>query len=177
MELTDGKRYEIAPDAKSYRVTGFGTYGIRLDIKPDQILSPDKAHSLPTSYLLNDPSPKNLGQFFWRLSWPLMALNLVLFAIPLSFTNPRAGKSLNVVVAVLVFILYLNQHYGKLDYGRTVALVVGPDRASRIRAASDRLPVHPENLASALAAAGTDNRLLARSDGVRKKLCGLLHDI
>lgn len=37
-----------------------------------------------------------------------MALNLVLFAIPLSFTNPRAGKSLNVVVAVLVFILYLN---------------------------------------------------------------------
>lgn len=108
VELTDGKRYEIAPDAKSYRVTGFGTYGIRLDIKPDQILSPDKVYSLPTSYLLNDPNPKNLGQFFWRLSWPLMALNLVLFAIPLSFTNPRAGKSLNVVVAVLVFILYLN---------------------------------------------------------------------
>ena len=29
-------------------------------------------------------------------------------AIPLSYTNPRAGKSISLVLAVLIFILYLN---------------------------------------------------------------------
>ena len=38
----------------------------------------------------------------------MAALNLVLLAIPLSYTNPRAGRSLSLVIAVLVFILYLN---------------------------------------------------------------------
>ena len=29
-------------------------------------------------------------------------------AIPLSFTNPRAGRSLNIIFAVLIFIIYNN---------------------------------------------------------------------
>ena len=33
---------------------------------------------------------------------------LALFAIPLSASSPRAGRSLNLIVAALVFILYLN---------------------------------------------------------------------
>jgi lipopolysaccharide export system permease protein len=33
---------------------------------------------------------------------------LVFLAIPLSFTNPRAGRSLNIIFAVLIFIIYNN---------------------------------------------------------------------
>ena len=33
---------------------------------------------------------------------------LALLAIPLSYTNPRQGRSLSLVVAVLLFIVYLN---------------------------------------------------------------------
>lgn len=109
VELKNGRRYEAAPGKAGYEVTEFDSYGIRLDVKPDQVLSVDKAQALPTSKLWeNRDEPKNKGQFFWRLSWPFVALNLALLAIPLSFTNPRAGRSLNLVIAVLIYILYLN---------------------------------------------------------------------
>lgn len=107
-ELKNGRQYEIGEGGKSYRVTDFDRYGIRLDVKPDLVLGSDKANAIPVQSLLENPTPKNMGQIFWRLSWPFVALNLALLAIPLSVTNPRAGRSLNIVAAVLVFILYLN---------------------------------------------------------------------
>ena len=36
------------------------------------------------------------------------ALILALLAIPLSFVNPRAGRSLNLVMAILVYMIYNN---------------------------------------------------------------------
>ena len=33
---------------------------------------------------------------------------LALLAIPLSFVNPRAGRSLNLVLAILVYMIYNN---------------------------------------------------------------------
>jgi lipopolysaccharide export system permease protein len=39
---------------------------------------------------------------------PLSALVLALLAIPLSFVNPRAGRSLNLVLAVLIYMIYNN---------------------------------------------------------------------
>lgn len=109
VELKNGRRYEVTTGQSNFQVTEFDSYGIRLDVKPDQVLSVDKEQALPTSRLLENPgNPKGMGQFFWRLSWPFVALNLALLAIPLSFTNPRAGRSLNVFIAVLIYILYLN---------------------------------------------------------------------
>ena len=53
-------------------------------------------------------TPDQQAQIFWRFSWPAAAFLLALFAIPLSASNPRAGRSLNIIIAALVFILYLN---------------------------------------------------------------------
>ena len=53
-------------------------------------------------------SPYAKAEMVWRLCWPLCAFNLALLAIPLSYTNPRAGRSLSLILAVLIFILYLN---------------------------------------------------------------------
>ncbi|MGA0031943.1 MAG: LptF/LptG family permease, partial [Burkholderiales bacterium] len=36
------------------------------------------------------------------------ALILCLLAIPLSFVNPRAGRSMNIVLAILVYMVYSN---------------------------------------------------------------------
>jgi lipopolysaccharide export system permease protein len=35
-------------------------------------------------------------------------LILCLLAIPLSFVNPRAGRSMNIVLAILVYMVYSN---------------------------------------------------------------------
>jgi lipopolysaccharide export system permease protein len=39
---------------------------------------------------------------------PLMALLLMLLAIPLSFVNPRGGRSANLLIALLLSVLYTN---------------------------------------------------------------------
>ena len=38
----------------------------------------------------------------------MSALILSLLAIPLSFVNPRAGRSLNLVMAILIYMIYNN---------------------------------------------------------------------
>jgi lipopolysaccharide export system permease protein len=38
----------------------------------------------------------------------LSALVLSLFAIPLSFVNPRAGRSFTLILALLIFVIYNN---------------------------------------------------------------------
>jgi len=44
----------------------------------------------------------------WRFGIPISALVVTLLAIPLAYTNPRVGRSLNLIVAVLAFAIYLN---------------------------------------------------------------------
>jgi lipopolysaccharide export system permease protein len=63
---------------------------------------------MSTLDLLRDPSSRNLGELSWRVGLPASALILCLLAIPLSFVNPRAGRSMNIVLAILVYMVYSN---------------------------------------------------------------------
>ncbi len=109
VNLQNGRRYEGKPGSPEYRVTDFGSYALRLDVKPDQALQMTGVDVAPFPTLLAGYHKKVVqGEILWRISWPFVALNLILIAIPLSFTNPRAGRSLNMVVALLIFIFYLN---------------------------------------------------------------------
>jgi lipopolysaccharide export system permease protein len=57
---------------------------------------------------LLEPTPRNLAELTWRLGLPASALILSLIAIPLAFVNPRAGRSMNLVLALLIFMSYTN---------------------------------------------------------------------
>ena len=50
----------------------------------------------------------NKGEFLWRIGLPIAALVLALLAIPLSFVNPRAGRSVNLLFALLTYMVYSN---------------------------------------------------------------------
>ena len=52
--------------------------------------------------------PRNLAELSWRIGLPAAALILALLAIPLSFVNPRAGRSMNLVLALLIYMAYSN---------------------------------------------------------------------
>src|SRR3989454_642458 len=75
--------------------------------------------------LLANPSTQNLGELVWRVGVPLSALVLVLLAIPMSFVNPRAGRSANLLFALFTYIVYSNLlsvsqarvSQGRLDFG------------------------------------------------------------
>lgn len=106
--LKNGSRIETENASAATRVVDFQDYGVRLDIRVDDAFRSTRANSQPLSVLLALPTPENQAELLWRFSWPLAALNLVLLAIPLSCTSPRAGRSLNLLMAALIFILYLN---------------------------------------------------------------------
>jgi lipopolysaccharide export system permease protein len=58
--------------------------------------------------LLREPTPRNLAELSFRVGLPTATLILSLLAIPLSFVNPRAGRSLNLVLALLIYMTYSN---------------------------------------------------------------------
>jgi len=105
--LLNGRRYEGIPGTTEYKISEFERYAMRIDAREAKASTPS-AKSLPTLALLLDPNPLNLGELAWRIGLPLSALILALLAIPLSFVNPRAGRSLNLVTAILVYMIYNN---------------------------------------------------------------------
>ncbi len=106
--LNDGRRYESANLTAAGRVVEFGQYGVRLDLRVDSHFASSKISAQPTQVLMALNTPAHQAELFWRLSWPIATILLALMAIPLSCSRPRAGRSLGLITAGLVFILYLN---------------------------------------------------------------------
>ncbi|WP_211465215.1 LPS export ABC transporter permease LptF [Collimonas silvisoli] len=106
--LSKGRRYDVLSSQNEFRLMEFERYGV-LVASNSQAVSGDKsARALPTADLLKDRNGFNMGELLWRLSLPLMALCLMLLAIPLGFVNPRVGRSGSLVIALLLYITYSN---------------------------------------------------------------------
>ncbi|MCX9157622.1 LPS export ABC transporter permease LptF [Niveibacterium sp. 24ML] len=105
--LRDGRRYEGRPGTPEFSVTSFETYAIRIEAKEVGVLEMTPRIT-PTPQLITLPTPQNQGELSWRLGLPLAALVLTLIAVPLSFVNPRAGRTLNLLFAVFVFSTYIS---------------------------------------------------------------------
>ena len=129
--LEQGRRYEGTPGKLEYRTMEFDRYAIRLETRADQPIGEQRAKTLPLLQLLSEPTQLNLGEIMWRIGLPIVALLVSLLAIPLAYVNPRVGRSINLIVAVLLFAVYLNvlntvQAYvqqGRLDFSIGVWVV------------------------------------------------------
>jgi lipopolysaccharide export system permease protein len=128
--LEDGRRYEGAPGDEQYRVTEFQRYAARIETAESK--EPQLSQkSMTTAQLLANPTPVNLGEVLWRVGIPVSAAILVLLAIPMSFVNPRAGRSVNLLFALFTYIVYSNLlsvsqarvSQGRMDFGVGVWLV------------------------------------------------------
>jgi lipopolysaccharide export system permease protein len=106
--LQKGRRYEGTPGQLEYRTLEFDRYSIRIESRPDRPIGERRAKALPTFDLVTRPTATNLGEILWRIGAPVMALLVTLLAIPLSYTNPRVGRSINLIIAVLAFAVYVN---------------------------------------------------------------------
>lgn len=105
--LLSGRRYEGTPGEAEFRLMEFGRYATRIQTKEgDEPVATQK--STPTLGLVESPTRSNLGELLWRIGMPVSALILALLAIPLSFVNPRAGRSVNLLFALLTYMVYSN---------------------------------------------------------------------
>ena len=128
--LEDGRRYEGAPGDEQYRVMEFQRYAARIETAESK--EPQLSHkSMTTLQLLAERTPVNLGEVLWRVGIPVSAAILVLLAIPMSFVNPRAGRSVNLLFALFTYIVYSNLlsvsqarvAQGRMDFGIGLWLV------------------------------------------------------
>jgi lipopolysaccharide export system permease protein len=106
--LEQGRRYEGRPGSAEYRTIEFNRYSIRIESRPDRPLGERSARTKRVSELIAEPTPFAKAEVLWRIGIPVAALVVTLLAIPLSYTNPRVGRSFNLIIAVLAFAVYLN---------------------------------------------------------------------
>ncbi len=105
--LLNGTRYEGIPGQANFKIAEFERYAMRIEpVELRQELPNLKSYS--TSYLLRNPSSANMAELEWRIGLPLSALILALLAIPLSYVDPRAGRSLNLISALVIYMFYNN---------------------------------------------------------------------
>ncbi len=105
--LLNGTRYEGVPGQRDYSIVEFERYAIRIDSVPPKLAEP-WARTMSTVELWRSRTTWNLAELEWRVGLPISALILALLAIPLSHVNPRAGRSLNLVLAIVLYMLYNN---------------------------------------------------------------------
>lgn len=105
--MLNGRRYEGKPHTAEFNSTSFESYAVRIE-SAEVKKTPPSQKSTATLALLSKKNAENQAELQSRISMPIAALILVLMAIPLSFVDPRAGRSANLMMAALIFIIYNN---------------------------------------------------------------------
>ncbi|HXE38031.1 MAG TPA: LPS export ABC transporter permease LptF [Azonexus sp.] len=105
--LENGRRYEVEPGTPAFKVMEFERYRVRTE---DGVAKPAERspNRLPITELVFEDSNQARGELLWRIGMPVSALILALLAIPLSYVNPRAGRSVNMLIAILIYAIYSN---------------------------------------------------------------------
>ena len=105
--LQKGRRYEVEPGTPAFKIMEFERYKVRTEdgeARPSD-RSPNR---LPITELLLEDTNQARGELVWRIGMPVSAIILALLAIPLSYVNPRAGRSASMLIAILVYAIYSN---------------------------------------------------------------------
>ncbi|MPQ68850.1 MULTISPECIES: LPS export ABC transporter permease LptF [Pseudomonas] len=104
--LENGYRYDGSPGMADYRAIKYETYGVMLP-KPEISEEVTDRDAMMTSTLFGNPDLKAVAELQWRLSLPLLVFIVTLMAVPLSRVNPRQGRFLKLLPAILLYMAYL----------------------------------------------------------------------
>lgn len=107
MVLENGRRYEVEPGTPEFRIMEFERYAFRSEDSAVRSADP-LPNRMSLLELIQNDSDGNRGELLWRIGLPVSAILLALLAIPLSFVNPRAGRSANMLMAILIYAIYSN---------------------------------------------------------------------
>ncbi|BFM15340.1 LPS export ABC transporter permease LptF [Maricurvus nonylphenolicus] len=119
--LHNGYRYTGRPGELEYEEIKFDRYAQYLapmeDIDPYDV----KSDALPTAELWQSDKLEDRATLQWRVSLPVLVLVVTMLAVPLSHTNPRQGRYVQMIPAILIYIFYLvslNAARGNIEDGK-----------------------------------------------------------
>ncbi|MBC9249636.1 LPS export ABC transporter permease LptF [Pseudomonas alcaligenes] len=118
--LENGYRYDGNPGQADYRAIKYDTYGVLLP-KPEVSTEIGEREAIPTRELIGSDDPRHQAELQWRLSIPLLVFVVTLLAVPLARVNPRQGRFLKLLPAILLYMAYLSLLIGargQLDKGK-----------------------------------------------------------
>lgn len=106
--MNKGRRYDGMPSQPDFQLIEFERYGLLVANQSQGAAGDKSAKASQTWELLAQDNGFSRGELLWRVALPLMSVLLMLLAIPLAFVNPRAGRSIGLLVALLLFVVYSN---------------------------------------------------------------------
>lgn len=106
--LENGQSLEKKAGKPDMTVSMFETYGARVGADDPSQRSYAPPRSMTTVDLLKAPIPRHLAELSWRAGLTLAAFNFVIIGLAAAGVNPRVGRTGNLGVAFLAFIVYFN---------------------------------------------------------------------
>ena len=106
--LENGQRLEKNVGKPDLTVSVFERYGARVGADDQTQRNYVPSASLSTLALLQDPTPSHLAELSWRVGLTLAAFNFVIIGLAAAGVNPRVGRTGNLGIAFLAFIVYFN---------------------------------------------------------------------
>ncbi|MBV2133827.1 LPS export ABC transporter permease LptF [Pseudomonas sp. MAP12] len=121
--LENGYRYDGKPGQADYRAIQYDRYGVLLP-KPEVAGELNEREGVPTAQLLGSQNLRHQAELQWRLSLPLLVFVVTVLAVALARANPRQGRFLKLLPAILLYMIYLAlliAMRGQLDEGKLSA--------------------------------------------------------
>lgn len=106
--LKNGQRLEKNTGKADLNISTYESYGVRVGADDPSARSYIPVNAIGTMDLLQQPVPKHLAELSWRIGVTLASLNFVLIALAIAGVNPRVGRTANLGLAFLVFVVYVN---------------------------------------------------------------------
>lgn len=121
--LENGQRLENVIGQSALKVSDFEEYGTKTGDSSAFSQDAPVPKLLSTRDLIKAPTPGNLSELAWRFGLALSAVNFVILALALASGNPRSGRSGNLILVLLSFVVYNNLI--SLGQGWIVAGLIG----------------------------------------------------
>lgn len=105
--LDNGYRYEGQPGDSQFKILHFAKHGFLLE---EQQVTPSvrKVIASSTPALWNNVGRYEKAELQWRVAMPLATILLAALAVPLSQAGPRQGRFAKLLVAVIIYAVYVN---------------------------------------------------------------------
>lgn len=105
--MKNGERFEVDPGSADYTRFHYDEYSLKLK---DKLVTARalKHEDYTTAALLDEDSTPARVELQWRLSLVLLVPIVVLMAVPLAKVNPRQGRYLKMLPAILLYLAYLS---------------------------------------------------------------------
>lgn len=106
--LERGYRTDMIPGQLESRTTSFDVYRIRMDQSAPGVKPQENTRAMSTLELMNKTEPGAKGEIALRVGLPLLTLALGILAIPLAVSNARSGRAVNLILALLIYLIASN---------------------------------------------------------------------